>query len=81
MSPQALALSFVRFDGAVYLYGLLVTQALLTCFCALIVLELYGLVLRDLTGVASAFAALPQDLLGRRDTEIATASSTREDSA
>src|SRR5260370_6302657 len=53
-SLQALVLSFMPYDGAIYLYGWLVTQALLTCFCALIVLELYTLVFRDLTGIASA---------------------------
>src|SRR5437588_4940199 len=53
-SLQALMLSFLPFNGAIYLYSWLVTEALLTCFCALIVLELYGLVFRDLTGIASA---------------------------
>ena len=53
-SLQTLLLPFVRFDSVIYNYYWLVTQALLTFFCALIVLELYGLVLRDLTGLASA---------------------------
>jgi hypothetical protein len=49
----ALVLPFVPYDSASYLHGWLITQALLTCFCALIVLELYGLILIDLTGIAS----------------------------
>jgi hypothetical protein len=37
-----------------YVYPWLVTQALLTFFCVLMVLELYTLILRDLKGIASA---------------------------
>src|SRR5437016_9808025 len=51
---QTLLLPFLPYDSASYRYSWLITQALLTCFCALIVLELYTLVLRDLTGIASA---------------------------
>jgi hypothetical protein len=50
---QALVLPFVPYDSVSYRYCWLITQALLTCFCALIVLELYGLILSDLTGLAS----------------------------
>ena len=53
-SLQASVMPFLPYDSASYKYSWLVTQALLTCFCALIVLELYSLVLRDLTGIASA---------------------------
>jgi hypothetical protein len=53
-SLQTSVLPFLAFDSGIYGYFWLVTQALLTCFCALIVLELYALVLRDLTGIASA---------------------------
>src|SRR5258708_39274129 len=53
-SLQALVLGFLSVNSPSYIYPWLITQALLTCFCALIVLELYGLVLRDLTGIASA---------------------------
>jgi hypothetical protein len=49
---QALIFSFVPYYSASYRYWWLITQALLTCFCALIVLELYGLILSDLTGIA-----------------------------
>src|SRR5882672_11969371 len=52
-SLQALVLPFLPFDSARYQYSWLVSQALLACFCALIVLELYALVLRDLAGIAS----------------------------
>jgi hypothetical protein len=51
---QALVLSFFSVNGPTYKYPWMVTQALLTFFCVLIVLELYTLVLRDLTGIASA---------------------------
>jgi hypothetical protein len=51
---QTVVSPFIPFDSVIYRYYWLVTQALLTCFCALIVLELYGLVLRDLKGIASA---------------------------
>jgi len=51
---QTLVGPFLPYDSHVYRYWWLVTQALLTSFCALIVLELYALVLRDLTGLASA---------------------------
>jgi hypothetical protein len=50
---QALILSFLSPDSPSFFYPWLITQALLTCFGALIVLELYALVLRDLTGIAS----------------------------
>jgi len=53
-SLQVLLSPFVPYDSVYYRYYWLVTQALLTCFCALIVLELYTLILRDLTGIASA---------------------------
>jgi hypothetical protein len=52
---QTLVSPFIPFDSVIYRYYWLATQALLTCFCALIVLELYGLVLRDLKGFAGAF--------------------------
>jgi hypothetical protein len=51
---QIFLLPFFPFDSIYYLYYYLVTQALLTFFCTLIVLELYALVLRDLSGIASA---------------------------
>jgi len=50
---QALVFLLVPYDSASYRDWWLITQALLTCFCALIVLELYGLILSDLTGIAS----------------------------
>lgn len=50
---QALIFSFVPYYSASYRYWWLITQALLACFRALIVLELYGLILSDLTGIAS----------------------------
>jgi hypothetical protein len=50
---QALVFLFVPYESHSYRYWWLITQALLTCFCALIVLELYGLILSDLTGIAS----------------------------
>ena len=51
-SLQTLVLPLLLFDSVSYLYSWLVSQALLTC--ALIVLELCALVLRDLNGIASA---------------------------
>ncbi|HEY6391759.1 MAG TPA: hypothetical protein VIX89_10805 [Bryobacteraceae bacterium] len=53
VSVQTVIGPFFSFDSAGYRYWWLVTQALLTFFCALIVLEMYALVLRDLTGLAS----------------------------
>src|SRR6266481_4070314 len=53
-SLQALILSFLSVNRPSYFYPWLITQALLTCFCVLIVLELYTLILRDLRGIASA---------------------------
>ncbi len=53
-SVQALILSFLSPNSSSYIYPWLITQALLTFFGALVVLELYTLVLRDLTGIASA---------------------------
>ena len=50
---QVLVFLFVPYDSVSYRYWWLITQALLTCFCALIVLELYGLILSDLIGIAS----------------------------
>lgn len=52
-SLQDLIWPFLPFYSVGYRYFWLVTQALLTCFCALVVLELYTLVLRDLKGIAS----------------------------
>jgi hypothetical protein len=51
---QILPSPFLAYDSVTYLNYWLVTQALLTFFCALIVLELYALVLSDLTGLATA---------------------------
>src|SRR6266567_3558252 len=53
-SLQTLILPFLPFNSAIYLYTWAVSQGLLTCFCALIVLELYSLILRDLTGLATS---------------------------
>ncbi len=53
-SLQALVLSFLSVDSPSYFYPWLITQALLTFFGVLIVLELYTLVLRDLPGIATA---------------------------
>src|SRR5258706_8364227 len=53
-SVQILPSPFLAYDSVSYLNYWLVTQALLTFFCALIVLELYALVLSDLTGLATA---------------------------
>jgi hypothetical protein len=53
-SLQALVLSFISQNSPSYFYPWLVSQALLTCFGLLIVLELYTLILRDLAGIASA---------------------------
>ncbi len=53
-SVQILLSPFLAYDSVSYLNYWLVTQALLTFFCALIVLELYALVLSDLTGLATA---------------------------
>ncbi len=50
---QALILSFLSPGSPNFVFPWLISQALLTCFGALIVLELYSLVLRDLTGIAS----------------------------
>ena len=50
---QALILGSLSVNSPSYIYPWLITQALLTFFCALIVLELYTLVLRDLKGIAS----------------------------
>ena len=63
-SLQNLLSPFFPFDSVNYRYYWLVTQALLTCFCALIVLELYALVLRDLTGIASASRRYLKTCLG-----------------
>ena len=61
---QALLLGFLSVSSPSYVYPWLITQALLTCFCALIVLELYTLVLSDLTGIASAFRRYIKICLG-----------------
>jgi hypothetical protein len=50
---QGIVFSFYAPDSLDYVYPWMISQALLTCFSALIVLELYGLVLRDLVGLAS----------------------------
>jgi hypothetical protein len=63
-SLQAIVLSFLSVDSPSYIYPWMITQALLTCFGALIVLELYTLVLRDLTGIASAFRRYLKICLG-----------------
>jgi hypothetical protein len=52
-SLQALTLSFLSTSSPSYIYPWMISQALLTCFGVLVLLELYGLVLRDLTGIAS----------------------------
>ncbi len=52
-SLQGLTLSFLSPSSPSYIYPYLITQALLTCSCALVLLELYALVLRDLRGIAS----------------------------
>jgi len=53
-SLQALVLSFLSVNSPSYFYPWLITQALLTCFGVLTVLELYTLILHDLRGLASA---------------------------
>ena len=53
-SLQAVISPFLSPNSPSYVYPYLITQGLLTCFCALIVLELYTLILRDLRGLASA---------------------------
>src|SRR5216684_5850819 len=50
---QALLLGFLSVSSPSYVYPWLITQALLTCFCVLVVLELYALIFHDLTGIAS----------------------------
>src|SRR5271167_2277195 len=51
---QTLVLGFmVPFDQPIYVQVWLATEGLIACFYALIVLELYGIVLRNLPGLAS----------------------------
>src|SRR5260370_1515886 len=45
---QALALSFLPADSPGYIYPWLITPALLTCFCALILLPFHSLLLPSL---------------------------------
>ena len=50
---QSVILASVPFDSVMYLDAWLATEFLIACFYALIVLELYNTVLRDLTGIAT----------------------------
>jgi hypothetical protein len=50
---QAVLLVFTPYDQPVYVYVWLATEGLIVLFYVLIVLELYTIVLRDLTGLAS----------------------------
>jgi hypothetical protein len=50
---QIAALAVVPFDSKFYRYFWVASEALIVCFYALIVLELYSIVLRDLAGIAS----------------------------
>jgi hypothetical protein len=50
---QSVLLAFTPYDRSVYVYMWLATEGLIVCFYAMIVLELYGIVLRNLTGLAS----------------------------
>ncbi len=52
-SLQPLILSFLSPGSRSYIYPYLITQSLLTCSGALVLLELYALVLRVLKGIAS----------------------------
>lgn len=52
-SLQALISPFLSVNSPSYIYPWVITQALLTFFYALIVLELYALVPRDLPGIAT----------------------------
>jgi hypothetical protein len=44
---------FVPFDSVAYVYAYMVAEGLIVCFYALIVLETYSIILRDLAGIAS----------------------------
>jgi len=50
---QSLIPVFVPLNGALYLESYVVSQALILCSYALVVLELYSIILRDLEGIAS----------------------------
>jgi hypothetical protein len=50
---QTVLLAFTPYDRSVYVYMWLATEGLVVCFYALIVLELYAVVLRNLAGLAS----------------------------
>jgi hypothetical protein len=50
---QTFILASVPFASRFYRYAWVATEALIVCFYAMIVLELYSIVLRDLTGLAS----------------------------
>src|SRR5271154_6747679 len=51
---QSVTLLSVPFDSVAYRDCYLITEGLIVCCYVLIVLELYGVVLRDLGGIASA---------------------------
>jgi hypothetical protein len=50
---QSVVLAVTPYDRSTYVYMWLTTEGLIVCFYALIVLELYGIVLRNLRGLAS----------------------------
>ena len=50
---QTAVMSLVPFDRVHYVYAWVATESLTVCFYALIVLELYTLILGDLVGIAS----------------------------
>ncbi len=50
---QRALLSSIPFDSHLYVYAWIATQGVLDCSCALVVLELYRLILRDFGGIAS----------------------------
>lgn len=49
---QSAVLAAVPYASSAYRYAWLATEGLIACFYALVVLELYSVVLRDLTGIA-----------------------------
>ena len=50
---QTVILASLPFDSHFYRYAWVATEALIVCFYALIVLELYSIVFRDLKGIAT----------------------------
>lgn len=49
---QSVVLAAIPYSSSAYRYAWLATEGLIACFYALVVLELYSAVLRDLTGIA-----------------------------